>query len=127
MCWSEHVRGQTRIGANPLLSHPYGRPGGSIQPGRPAASLILFDSPGELLTSAGFAESLGRLRDGGAQRLLLGIGPASGWSPAARSQATRILSFGRITLPHELARVVLAEQVYRALTILAGHPYHCGH
>ena len=97
------------------------------QPGRPAAMLVLFDSRGEALTSEDFAAWLGRLRDSGAQRLLLAIGPADGWSPAARAAAARVLSLGRITLPHELARAVVAEQVYRALTILAGHPYHSGH
>lgn len=97
------------------------------QPGRPAALLILFDSRGETLTSEQFAELLGRSRDGGAQRILLGIGPADGWSDSALTRATRVLSFGRMTLPHELARALVAEQVYRALTILAGHPYHSGH
>lgn len=97
------------------------------RPARPAALLILFDSRGETLTSEQFAELLGRTRDAGAQRVLLGIGPADGWSAAALARATRVLSLGRMTLPHELARAVLAEQVYRALTILAGHPYHSGH
>jgi 23S rRNA (pseudouridine1915-N3)-methyltransferase len=92
-----------------------------------AAHLILFDSRGELLSSTEFAACLGRLRDDGAQRILLAIGPADGWSPAALSRAQRTLSLGRMTLPHELARAVAAEQIYRALTILAGHPYHCGH
>jgi 23S rRNA (pseudouridine1915-N3)-methyltransferase len=58
---------------------------------------------------------------------VLAIGPADGWSDAARARAGLLLSFGSITLPHQLARVVLAEQIYRALTILAGHPYHSGH
>jgi 23S rRNA (pseudouridine1915-N3)-methyltransferase len=58
---------------------------------------------------------------------MLAIGPADGWSVAARQRADLLVSFGRLTLPHQLARVVLAEQVYRALTILAGHPYHTGH
>ena len=97
------------------------------RPTRPAAVLLLFDSRGEVFTSEQFAELLGRSRDGGAQRIVLGIGPADGWSAAALAQAGRVLSFGRMTLPHELARAVLAEQVYRALTILAGHPYHSGH
>lgn len=58
---------------------------------------------------------------------VLAIGPADGWSPEARVRADLVVSFGPMTLPHSLARVVLAEQVYRALTILAGHPYHSGH
>ena len=55
------------------------------------------------------------------------IGPADGWSSVARQRANLLFSLGRITLPHQLARVVLAEQVYRAFTILSGHPYHSGH
>jgi 23S rRNA (pseudouridine1915-N3)-methyltransferase len=97
------------------------------RPNQPAAALILFDSTGELLTSDQFADSLRHLRDTATQRLILAIGPADGWSAAALARATRVISFGRITLPHELARGVMAEQVYRALTILAGHPYHSGH
>jgi len=101
------------------------------QPGRPsgrtAAHLILLDNLGKQLTSEEFAHTLGQLRDTGIQRVVLAIGPADGWSPAARDRAHLLLSLGRITLPHELARAVLAEQIYRALTILAGHPYHSGH
>jgi 23S rRNA (pseudouridine1915-N3)-methyltransferase len=97
------------------------------QPGRPAAQILLFDSRGDALTSEEFASYIARLRDDGAQRILLAIGPADGWSAAARTRAQRTISLGRITLPHELARAVAAEQIYRALTILAGHPYHSGH
>ena len=97
------------------------------QPGRGAAVLVLCDSTGDLLTSEALAELLRLHRDAGAARMLFGIGPADGWSKPGLARATRVISFGRITLPHELARVVLAEQVYRALTILAGHPYHSGH
>ena len=89
--------------------------------------LILLDSRGKQLSSEEFARHLGRLRDSGAQSVLLAIGPADGWSAAARARANLILAFGNITLPHELARAVLAEQIYRALTILANHPYHSGH
>jgi 23S rRNA (pseudouridine1915-N3)-methyltransferase len=89
--------------------------------------LILLDSRGKPLASEAFAAHLGQLRDSGTQTLVLAIGPADGWSPEARTRANLLLSFGPITLPHELARVVLAEQTYRALTILAGHPYHSGH
>ena len=94
---------------------------------RTAPLLILLDSRGKQLNSEEFAAHLGRLRDSGTQSLILAIGPADGWSPAARARASLILSLGAITLPHELARAVLAEQIYRALTILAGHPYHSGH
>jgi 23S rRNA (pseudouridine1915-N3)-methyltransferase len=97
------------------------------QPGRTSAYAILLDSRGQQYTSDEFAAQLGRIRDEGIQRLVLAIGPADGWSSAARQRANLLFSFGRMTLPHQLARVVLAEQVYRALTILAGHPYHSGH
>ncbi len=96
-------------------------------PTRPAAALLLLDSRGELATSEQFAAHLARLRDDSTPRLLFGIGPADGWTPAALARATRTFSFGRITLPHLLARAVAAEQIYRAFTILAGHPYHSGH
>ncbi|MEO6801723.1 MAG: 23S rRNA (pseudouridine(1915)-N(3))-methyltransferase RlmH [Granulicella sp.] len=99
----------------------------SQQPGRTRPHLILLDSRGQQLASEDFAARLSHLRDTGTQRLILAIGPADGWSATARAQASLLLSFGPITLPHELARVVLAEQTYRALTILAGHPSHSGH
>ena len=94
---------------------------------RTPAHLILLDSAGKQLTSEAFAATIGKLRDRGTQTVLLAIGPADGWSPAARSAAQLLLSLGPMTLAHELARLVLAEQLYRACTILAGHPYHCGH
>jgi 23S rRNA (pseudouridine1915-N3)-methyltransferase len=96
-------------------------------PTRTAPVLILLDSRGKLLSSEEFAAHLGRLRDSGTQSLIFAIGPADGWTDAARDRAALIVSLGRITLPHELARAVLAEQIYRALTILANHPYHSGH
>jgi 23S rRNA (pseudouridine1915-N3)-methyltransferase len=89
--------------------------------------LILLDSTGRQFTSTDFAASIGKLRDNGAQQVLFAVGPADGWSAEARNRAQLLLSLGAMTLPHELARVVLAEQVYRACTILAGHPYHSGH
>lgn len=95
--------------------------------GRGRPFLILLDSRGQTLASAQFAEMLRTQRDSGTRELTLAIGPADGWSPAARTQAGLLLSIGAFTLPHELALVLLAEQSYRALTILAGHPYHCGH
>ena len=94
---------------------------------RTAPILILLDSRGKQLSSEDFAAHLGRLRDAGTQSLILAIGPADGWTSTAHARASLVLSFGPITLPHELARAVLAEQIYRALTILANHPYHSGH
>jgi len=92
---------------------------------------VLLDSRGRMLASTEFAAWLGARRDQGAQHLVFAIGPADGWSSQARELAQAppglLLSFGPITLAHELARLVLAEQLYRACTILAGHPYHSGH
>jgi 23S rRNA (pseudouridine1915-N3)-methyltransferase len=89
--------------------------------------LILADSQGKQLTSQEIGDTIGLIQDAGTQLLILAIGPADGWSAAALARADRSIAFGRITLPHELAAVVAAEQLYRALTILAGHPYHSGH
>jgi 23S rRNA (pseudouridine1915-N3)-methyltransferase len=97
------------------------------QVGRTRAYVVLLDSRGQEYSSEEFAGRIGRLRDEGTQRLVLAIGPADGWSAEVRQRADVLLSLGRMTLPHQLARVVLAEQVYRAFTILAGHPYHSGH
>jgi len=92
--------------------------------GRTRPHLVLADSRGRQVTSEEFAALLGRAQDDGVQSLVLAIGPADGWSPAALALATSTVAFGRITLPHELAAVVAAEQIYRAQAILAGHPYH---
>jgi 23S rRNA (pseudouridine1915-N3)-methyltransferase len=95
--------------------------------GRTAPVLILLDSRGRQFTSEEFAELLRDQQDRGTQNLLFAVGPADGFSDEARSSADLILSFGKMTLAHELARVVLLEQIYRAFTILKGHPYHTGH
>ena len=97
------------------------------QPASMAPWLVLLDPKGKLLSSEQFAESWGRWRDAGRRQIAIAIGPADGWSAQARERAGFLLSLGLMTLPHELAAVVAAEQVYRALTILAGHPYHNGH
>ena len=97
------------------------------QTARAPIYMVLLDSRGVQLDSTAFAERLRALQDRGTQQVLFAIGPADGWSAAAGGRANLIVSLGPMTLPHELARVVLAEQIYRACTILAGHPYHCGH
>jgi 23S rRNA (pseudouridine1915-N3)-methyltransferase len=99
----------------------------SRQRTRTAAWLVLLDSRGEARASEELAKWLGARRDAGQQMIVFAIGPASGWSDHARQQAQTVLSLGPMTLPHELARLVLTEQLYRAFTILAGHPYHTGH
>ncbi len=88
---------------------------------------VLLDSRGRMMSSEALAAWVGSRRDQGAQHVVFAIGPASGWSDEARQQAQLLLSLGPMTLAHALARLVLAEQIYRAFTILAGHPYHSGH
>ena len=88
--------------------------------------LVLLDARGRQLSSEEFASFLQR-EQVNAVPLLLAIGGSDGFSDDARQRAGFILSLGKMTLPHELARVVLLEQLYRAFTILANHPYHLGH
>jgi 23S rRNA (pseudouridine1915-N3)-methyltransferase len=86
--------------------------------------LIALDEGGRSHTSRTFAELLGKLRDQGTQSIAFLIGGPDGHGDELRRAATLKLSLGPMTLPHGLARIVLAEQLYRATTILAGHPYH---
>lgn len=95
--------------------------------GRTAPVLVLLDARGRQFTSEEFAELLRAQQDRGTQNLFFAVGPANGFSDEARHSADLILSFGKMTLAHELARIVLLEQIYRAFTILKGHPYHSGH
>ncbi len=88
--------------------------------------LILLDSRGKQLSSEELAALLER-EQANATPLLFAIGGSDGFSDEARRQAGFTLSLGKMTLPHELARVVLVEQLYRAFTILKHHPYHLGH
>ena len=98
-----------------------------VAPGRVRGKVILMDGGGRLLTSEEFAQVMGGYRDGAAQHVVVGIGGADGWTAGSKARADVVVSMGRLTLPHSLARVVAAEQIYRAMTVLAGHPYHCGH
>jgi 23S rRNA (pseudouridine1915-N3)-methyltransferase len=88
--------------------------------------LVLLDSQGKQLSSEELAEFLER-EQLNALPLLFAIGGSDGFSDEARRIAGFSLSLGKMTLPHELARVVLLEQLYRAFTILKNHPYHLGH
>jgi 23S rRNA (pseudouridine1915-N3)-methyltransferase len=90
-------------------------------------TLVLMDSRGKEFSSEQFAKLLGDYQDRNPLPLVLAIGGADGFSDTARSAAQSVISLGKMTLAHELARVVLLEQVYRAFTILKGHPYHSGH
>ncbi len=95
---------------------------------RPARHvLVLLDQRGKQFSSEELAKFLGDFQDRNPLPLLFGVGPADGFSDQAREAATLVLSLGKLTLPHELARVVLLEQLYRAFTIQKGHPYHVGH
>ncbi|MGE5324528.1 MAG: 23S rRNA (pseudouridine(1915)-N(3))-methyltransferase RlmH [Actinomycetota bacterium] len=95
--------------------------------GRTRPVLVLLDARGRQFTSEEFADLLRDQQDRGTQNLFFGVGPANGFSDKARHSADLVLSFGKMTLAHELARIVLLEQIYRAFTILKGHPYHTGH
>lgn len=86
--------------------------------------LIACDEHGTARPSRAFAAEIGRLRDDGVRRLVFMIGGADGLDPSLLAEARGKLAFGPQTWPHALARVMLAEQVYRAVTILAGGPYH---
>jgi len=90
----------------------------------PTYRIIALDRRGETLSSEAFAAFLAKLRDGGAEGAAFLIGGADGLSAEVSARAAKAISFGAMTLPHGLARIVLAEQIYRAATILAGHPYH---
>jgi 23S rRNA (pseudouridine1915-N3)-methyltransferase len=88
------------------------------------ARIVLCDERGRALTSADFAADIGAARDSGETAYALIIGGPDGLDATLRAQARRVIAFGAMTWPHQLARIMAAEQAYRALTILAGHPYH---
>jgi 23S rRNA (pseudouridine1915-N3)-methyltransferase len=87
--------------------------------------LVAFDERARSLSSPDFAERLRAWRDGGSSISLV-VGGPDGLDETVRRRADLLVSFGQLTLPHQVVRVLVAEQVYRALTILAGHPYHRG-
>lgn len=88
------------------------------------AALILLDERGKALDSSGFADLFGTMRDSGKRDLVIAIGGADGLDPALYDKASAILCLGKLTWPHQLVRILIAEQMYRAVTILSGHPYH---
>ncbi len=89
-----------------------------------ADTKVVLDAAGKGMSSEAFAKYLAARRDGGARSLAFLIGGPDGHGPDALAGADLKLSLGPMTLPHQLVRIVLAEQLYRAATILAGHPYH---
>jgi 23S rRNA (pseudouridine1915-N3)-methyltransferase len=88
------------------------------------AALVVFDERGRAADSAAFAAFIGRERDAGRKAIWFAVGGSEGLDPRIRARATALFSFGAMTLPHQLVRILAAEQIYRAMTILSGHPYH---
>lgn len=91
---------------------------------RPQAFVVALDETGKQLSSRAFAQQLGAWRDDGIGELVFVLGAADGLSDAVRQRANMMLSLGPMTWPHLLARVLLAEQIWRGISILTGHPYH---
>jgi 23S rRNA (pseudouridine1915-N3)-methyltransferase len=89
----------------------------------PGAVIVLLDAAGKQFTSQQFARWLGDLRDRGTRELVFLGGDAEGFPDEMRARTKQKISLSTLTMPHEFARVVLAEQIYRAFAILAGHPY----
>jgi 23S rRNA (pseudouridine1915-N3)-methyltransferase len=98
--------------------------GGKMPEAAPNIRIVMLDETGEMLPSKAFAEKLGRWRDDGVRETRFMIGAADGFDDADRQGADLLLSFGRATWPHMLARAMLAEQLWRAASILSNHPYH---
>ena len=88
------------------------------------AALVLLDERGRNLTSQELAMRIAAIRDGGAKSLTVAIGGPDGHDPGLRDRADIVIALGAQTWPHQLVRVMLAEQLYRVATILSGHPYH---
>lgn len=86
--------------------------------------VIALDETGAALDSVRFAGLVGSARDDGTGGIALVIGGPDGFDPAFRTAAAHIIAFGAMTWPHQLVRIMASEQIYRAVTILAGHPYH---
>lgn len=96
----------------------------ALRPHFKDSHVLVCDERGQARTSRAFAGEIARVRDDGARRLVLVIGGADGLDPTLMAEAQGRLAFGPQTWPHALVRAMLAEQVYRAVTILAGSPYH---
>ena len=86
--------------------------------------LIILDERGKSIDSTEFANMLAQMRDDGERNLTFAIGGADGHGDEVKNRAYKTLSFGKMTWPHQFARIMLAEQLYRSCTILSGHPYH---
>ena len=91
---------------------------------RPTDTVVLLDEAGDTYTSAGFAERIGRWRDNGVRDLVFVIGGAYGVDARVRARAGHVIALSAMTFTHQMVRPIFAEQLYRAFTILHGHPYH---
>ena len=98
--------------------------GGKVAPPDTPSQTVLLDERGKALASETLAETIGRWRDDGVREIRFVLGAADGHSGEERAEADLLLAFGPATWPHLLARAMLLEQLYRATSILAGHPYH---
>jgi len=98
--------------------------GGKMPAIEPQTRIVMLDETGDTPGSIAFAEKLGKWRDDGVREIRFLIGAADGFSAEERKAADWLVSFGRLTWPHMLARAMLAEQLWRAASILANHPYH---
>lgn len=98
--------------------------GGKLPPEPPQCRRVVMDEKGDALGSVDLARRLERWRDEGVREVRFLLGAADGFDDATRDGADLLLSFGRATWPHLLARAMLAEQLFRATSILANHPYH---
>ena len=88
------------------------------------SALLIFDETGLAADSLKFADFIKKERDAGRKALWCAIGGSEGLAPSLQARAQVVFSFGAMTLPHQLVRILAAEQIYRAMTILSGHPYH---
>jgi 23S rRNA (pseudouridine1915-N3)-methyltransferase len=98
--------------------------GGKMPAIEPQTRVVMLDETGDTPGSIAFADKLGKWRDDGVREIRFLIGAADGFSAEERAGADWLVSFGRLTWPHMLARAMLAEQLWRAASILANHPYH---
>lgn len=98
--------------------------GGTVPSPMTLSRIVALDERGEDMSSAKFAATLARWRDDGTREVQFLIGAADGHEAAQRQEADLLLAYGSATWPHMMARAMLAEQLYRATAILAGHPYH---
>jgi 23S rRNA (pseudouridine1915-N3)-methyltransferase len=108
----------------PLIITELPDSGGKQPPVAPGTIIVALDETGAQLTSSAFANRLENWRDTGTRELRFLIGAADGLTTQESASATELIAFGKATWPHMLARAMLVEQLYRATSIIAGHPYH---